>query len=363
MDDLADLVLREKRDPEQEYVIHLFEHCNLRCSFCWQGQSSRQGLTQIREKIVVMDRLLKDEPQEQVVVNIMGGEVFAPDILTPTLLEDYKALVTGLGESAQRHGKQLQLNWLSNLVTDKHAEIEALLTHATNVGVDSALSTSYDPRGRFTREQFAIFKDNVARYQTQLKGISVVLSRSNLRYLLSGKDRYFDKLYATGIPIYFDYHMPDRLAADTPSDREIYEFFCYLIAHYPKTTPVAQWLTKRPSYLTCRSTKMVLEDGSVGRCGILIRPEVAAMIFHTPIAADNNRVIENAWLDKHQCLSCEYFSRCSLGCFMNDSYRFKEEMGECPFKAIHRHIDQLPATDCSLRSAGNGFDHQTDGKV
>ena len=40
---MREFLLEKKRDPEQEYTIHLFEYCNLRCSFCWQDHENRIG--------------------------------------------------------------------------------------------------------------------------------------------------------------------------------------------------------------------------------------------------------------------------------------------------------------------------------
>ncbi len=31
---MREFLIDPKRDPEQEYTIHLFEFCNLSCSFC-----------------------------------------------------------------------------------------------------------------------------------------------------------------------------------------------------------------------------------------------------------------------------------------------------------------------------------------
>jgi len=34
---MREFIIEPKRDPEQEYTIHLFEFCNLSCAFCWQN--------------------------------------------------------------------------------------------------------------------------------------------------------------------------------------------------------------------------------------------------------------------------------------------------------------------------------------
>ena len=38
---MREFLIDPKRDPEQEYTIHLFEFCNLSCSFCWQNHQDK----------------------------------------------------------------------------------------------------------------------------------------------------------------------------------------------------------------------------------------------------------------------------------------------------------------------------------
>ena len=41
---MREFLIDPKRDPEQEYTIHLFEFCNLRCAFCWQNHEDTIGI-------------------------------------------------------------------------------------------------------------------------------------------------------------------------------------------------------------------------------------------------------------------------------------------------------------------------------
>lgn len=340
---MRELILSRKRDPEQEYTIHLFEYCNLSCAFCWQDHDRTVGVDDVLGKLPSIEAFLQEETKDRVTFNVMGGEVFAPRIFTRELLESYKRFLDGLKELCERYGKTFTVSWVTNLVTDKLDYIDELLAYAAAQGIDSALGTSYDPRGRFNPTNFAQFQDNVRYYheRKQLAGIGMVLTRTNVKYLLQDTDEYFKELYRTGIPIYLDYLMPDRLRTDSPSDAELLELFKFVLVNYPKLQPAAAWLSRKPQPLSCRSSKLVLDDGTRCQCGNLVEPKTAEQIYRVPIEALSNAKIENAFLEKYNCISCEYLTRCQLGCFMQHNYKFREELDDCVYKLTHRFIDTL----------------------
>ena len=49
---MREFLLDPKRDPEQEYTIHLFEFCNLRCAFCWQNHEDTIGTDNVLDKLL-----------------------------------------------------------------------------------------------------------------------------------------------------------------------------------------------------------------------------------------------------------------------------------------------------------------------
>ena len=89
---MREFLIDPKRDPEQEYTIHLFEFCNLRCAFCWQNHEDTVGIDTVINKIVPVEKFIKSEMMMKVVFNIMGGEVFAPNIYNTELNQAYKTL-------------------------------------------------------------------------------------------------------------------------------------------------------------------------------------------------------------------------------------------------------------------------------
>lgn len=93
---MREFIIEKKRDPEQEYTLHLFEYCNLRCSFCWQDHENRVGLDSIIDKLEPIEKFLQTESRSSVVFNAMGGEIFAPEIFDEKLLQKYKDLAWGI---------------------------------------------------------------------------------------------------------------------------------------------------------------------------------------------------------------------------------------------------------------------------
>lgn len=340
---LRELILEKKRDPEQEYTLHLFEYCNLRCQFCWQDHENKNGLDSILAKLGPIEEFLKTETRHSVVFNAMGGEVFADAIFTPELLQTYKDLSWGIKQLGNKYNKKVKINWVSNLVTSKYNYIEDLLAYSTTIGLPAILVTSYDPRGRFNINEFLQFKHSINYFRDKVKCISMLMTRPNMEYLIEGKDPYFKELYDSGKYIYFDYYSPDKSAEHNhPSDELLQRFFKFLIDNYPKCDPVKSWLENDKNYLTCRTSKLVLADGTMCQCGNLVKdsPEVIKF-YKSPIEANDNAGIENNFLNKYDCVSCEYLDRCGLGCFMSHDYKFKDELDECVYKLTHRYIDDV----------------------
>lgn len=339
---MREFIIDRKRDPEQEYTLHLFEYCNLRCSFCWQDHENRVGLDTITEKLKPIEEFLKTEPRESVVFNAMGGEVFAPEIFDLNLLFQYKELIAGIKALSIKYNKKVKINWVTNLVTDKIALIESLLSFSESYGVESQLVTSYDPRGRFNINDFLVFKKNMEYFGKRITCISMLLNSPNIDYILKDKDSYFKKLYDEGYYIYFDYYMPDESADfQAPTDSQLRDVFKHLIDKYPNVHPIADWINNDKNYASCRTSKLVLADGTMCNCGNLVQDEKVIKFYSSKIEKMDNSAIENRFLEKYNCASCEYLDRCTLGCFMQHDYKFREELDECVYKITHRYIDDV----------------------
>lgn len=339
---MRDFIIERKRDTEQEYTIHLFEFCNLRCSFCWQDHENEIGIDTVVEKLIPIEKFLQTETRHSVIFNIMGGEIFAPKIFNSTLLEAYKELLLGIKNLSNKYNKKIKLNWVTNLVTDKIDLIESLLSFSESVDIESNLVTSYDPRGRFNINDFLIFKKNMEYFGKRISCISMLLNSPNIDYILKDKDQYFKKLYNEGYYIYFDYYMPDESAeVQAPTDQQLVNVFKHLIDNYPNVHPIKDWIYNETNYASCRTSKLVLADGTMCNCGNLVQEEKVIKFYSSKIQKMDNSEIENKFLEKYDCVSCEYLDRCSFGCFMQHDYKFREELDECIYKITHRYIDDV----------------------
>jgi len=339
---MRELILERKRDPEQEYTLHLFEYCNLRCSFCWQDHENRVGLDTINEKLDPIEKFLQTETSHSVVFNAMGGEVFAPEIFNEDLLNQYKSLSLGIKNLSEKYNKKVKINWVTNLVTNRIDLIEELISYSLDINLNINLVTSYDPRGRFNINDFMSFKKNMEYFGKRITCISMLLSSPNINYILQDKDNYFKKLYNDGHYIYFDYYMPDESAnIQAPTDTQLRDVFKHLIDKYPKVHPIADWIENDSNYASCRSSKLVLADGTMCQCGNLVQDENVIKFYSSNIQKMDNSEIENKFLEKYDCVSCEYLDRCSFSCFMQHDYKFREELDECVYKLTHRYIDDV----------------------
>ena len=136
--------------------------------------------------------------------------------------------------------------------------------------------------------------------------------------------------------------MPDKSAEfQTPTDSQLKDVFKHLIDNYPRTYPVASWITNEKNYVSCRTSKLILEDNTMCQCGNLVQDEKTIKFYSSKIQKNDNSIIENKFLEKYDCVSCEYLDRCGLGCFMSHDYKFKEELDECVYKLTHRYIDDV----------------------
>lgn len=340
---INEIALRDKRDKQQEYTIHLFEYCNLRCSFCWQDHENTVGIDTVLEKLEPIEKFLKTEKNKKVVFNIMGGEIFADSIYDEKLNDDFIELSKGIVALGKKYNIEVGLNWVTNLITTKIELIEHLLKETQKLGVVSKLFTSYDPAGRFNRNTIKVFKKNLYYFQDQLDGIGILLTRPNIHHWLKGSDEFLNQMYNDGFYIYADYYTPDVTAHhQAPSDLDLYNIFKYFIDHYPQIDPISSWIERETNYISCRTSKLVLQDGTMCQCGNLVQAPEDKQMYNTDIQPADNTQIEINFLEKYNCLSCEYFNRCTLGCFMQHDYKHREEvLDECVYKLAHRYVDHV----------------------
>lgn len=340
---LRDLLLDKKRDPEQEYTLHLFEYCNLSCQFCWQDHDSIKGIESVPEKIIPIFDLLDKEKSKTVVFNIMGGEIFADEVF-PKLKNQYLDLARALKWKSDSLGITVKINWVSNLVNSCPNEVSDLIDQCNELGFENSISTSYDPKGRFNKGQFEVFKSNLYTLKDYVGTVSFLITKTNINYILDGKDSFFDQIYKDGFYIYFDYYMPDRhWQHSAPSDQDMYALFVYCIDNYPKVNPIQGWIENDFNFASCRTSKLVIDDGTKCQCGNLVQQAEDLDPYTSNIRTDDNSEIEEWFLNKYNCIECHHLSKCSFGCFMERNNKYIDRMDLCVFKATFDYIDSKQA--------------------
>lgn len=347
MSNLAQLVLERKRDTEQEFTLHLFEKCNLSCGFCWQDHSAMVGVDTVVDKAAIVNEMIDEDRRKTFVINVMGGEIFDDAIFDDKLTADYIEMCRRIHAHVNALNKTVRFNFVSNLVTEQPERIETLLSTLRAEGINATLTTSYDAKGRFNRKQLEVFKSNMERLRGEITCVSMLLTKPVIANLIAGKDEYFDYLYKQGYYIYFDYYSPseDHLVMG-PSDKDLLRAFYFLVDNYPNVHPIREWIANRQNNMSCRTSKLVLPDGTKCTCGNLIADNTHVItFFKSPISRTDNHEIEQSFLNRWNCLECEYFERCTLGCFTQHDFMKRGQLAECPFKLTFDKITKNQEVD------------------
>lgn len=335
---VSQTLLEKKRSNTAEYFINLFEHCNLRCAFCWQDHESTVGMSSISDKaVVIIDKALESGKTEHT-INLMGGELFSDEI-TDDLFLEYKNLVEVVSAELSGKGHSAVFNFVTNLVFTKYERVRELLTYLQGKGIETHLTSSWDATGRFSGGTESVFFTNLAHFIGDVRIVSIVITKQCIDWFTSSRSdkASFHRLLSM-VPVYFDTYSPEyRSDKMAPKASELQRMYLYLLDNYPDTHPVAAWSDNTAISLNCRSSVVIGPDGYQGGCGALV-PEKIKNDMAVPVEVLDNVNIENTFVDKNDCLSCEFFDRCGLGCFLLQNMSKFNDLDDCLYKDIHRKI-------------------------
>jgi len=336
-EELLNKILKDKITDAAEIELHFFEYCNLACAFCGQDHDSKVGMDTVMSKVEPVVTFIKQSDKEEFIINMMGGELFN-DLVSDKLFDDYIEFAEAVDTAAKQNNKKCTFNWVTNLVFTKHERVEKLLSTLGHFGIKTNISTSYDFAGRaLNQAKLSLFHKNLERFGNQIYTIGFVLTKQAIKRIMHNRDEEFEYLY-TKYPLYFDYYVPERLSQHMiPSDREHLEVFLYLAEHYPNVAPVCDWLEHRFNKMTCYSLNKLtlLPSGREVKCRYLTYDQAD---FNTPVDYSSNANIIQSHLDKHGCLSCEHFDRCSFRCFVQADWTNRERMEICLYKEFFNTI-------------------------
>lgn len=331
------LLLDRKLPDSSEIELHLFELCNLRCHFCGQDHEDKTGFNLILDKIKPVQDFIASNHKTRHILNIMGGEVFN-DALPDSMLEDYIKLAVEINAFAKNLGHHCVFNWVTNLIFEKSHRIRSFILKLESLGIETNISTSYDFAGRKNSLwNLETFKTNLEMFKDRVFTVGFVLTKTSINHLTTKGDLFFDYLYQN-YPLYFDYYVPENGAnVLMPSDKDILDVYLYIAKNYPKISPVKDLLENTENKMTCYSLNKLtlLPDGREVKCRYLnYTPEQ----FNSPIDYKSNENIIEAHLEENQCLSCNWFERCSFRCFVQADWAKREKTEKCLFKTFFEEV-------------------------
>lgn len=336
--DTAEALIGKKRSAHGEIIVTLFELCNLTCKFCNQDHDSTFGMDSIRGKLADIQKaivLLKKMRKEYFSINLMGGELFM-DSIGDEVFEEYKGLVRDIEAWAKPQGIEISYTFVSNLVHFNTIRVKNLLDELREEGIEVDIGTSYDPSARFSPSNLIVFRRNAEIYLEYLSVVNVIMTAPNIRKFLTGNVPHFDFLYEH-FEIYFDYYtLEDNWEVMFPKDAEMRDLLVYLVEHYPNTNPVRNYRENDSNSMSCQNTYTILPDGKAGRCTVFLNN------WHKDRLPKTAGELEYDFLDARDCMSCEYFTRCGLGCYIQQNFNGPgRSMNYCWMKDVHKKVDEV----------------------
>lgn len=348
--DFIQTILERKRPSSKEISVVLFEQCNNACSFCYQTNDERHNASveMILDKIDTTKSAI-DKIKKPIKLKLLGGELFF-DTLPDKIIEAYKYYIEEIIKYCEKQNKKLEIGFATNLLYTKLDRLIDLIDYVKSFGIVCNISTSFDFWGRFHNKQhYLLWKENLYKMQKHLTVISMVLSKPNIMKFMKKEESVlddidlreeFDDLYKDNFKFFFEYYNPDSNSFDvaTPSDRDVLEFFKYLVDNYPEVQPIPDFLDEKPNKeLYCESLVCINCHGEV--CGCRSTSIKGTNLFDEGYEQDkDNTIIENAFVNKYKCLTCPKFSICPLGCFM--FFSLKENKSTCIFKELFDYIER-----------------------
>jgi len=332
-------IIKSKIIDHSEIVINFFDYCNMTCVFCPQDHTDRVG-TSSREIIsktnIVLDYIHQNKSTNTFLIHLMGGELFQDELISEGILNDYSDFIRIVNSNIP-NGITVEYNFITNLVFKDTIPVLQFLDDN-----NLKIAVSYDPTGRFNSAQFKIFEKNIEIFKSKIRMVSTVMTKSNITKLYIG-DSYYKYLYDL-----FTCHWDHLLVADgyseildnqLPTEREIRDFYIYLVDNYPRIINVEQFLTKvyQVNKMSCTrgNSLTIFSDNSIppGCSGSVITK-------NSSIGYTGGSKIVNNFIDSNQCLSCEYYSRCNLTCFINNDYKnLVKDPGGCPYKGVFEYVE------------------------
>lgn len=330
-------MIKSKIIDHAEIVVNFFDHCNMRCVFCPQDHESKVGATRedILAKVpIIVNYLRLNSKTDNFLLHVMGGELFQDEFIDEGFLGYYSEFIEQLEAQKPPHAI-LNFNFITNLIFTRRKEMMDFINkHSLDLAI------SYDPSGRFNARQFELFKENIELFKDRIRMVSLGMTNVNIDKLVNHKDPYFDYLYDL-YDMYFDHLLvgDEKSASLMPTEKEMYQLYCLLLDKYPKVMNVQQFQDKstKKNKMSCTrgNSLTVFADNSVpmGCSG--------SVVLKNNKTEDNwsTKIIDN-FLTENMCLTCEYYQRCNLTCFVHNDYgKMVKDIEGCVYKRVFEYAD------------------------
>ncbi len=333
-------ILSKKHSSTIEIEIHLFEDCNLSCSFCCQDHSMKgvEGVT-IDEKYLLVERFIakKRNAWDSFSVNLMGGELFQ-DQYGDSWFNEYKRFVFKINSLLEN--KKVVFSFTSNLIFEKTDRVLAFLDGFREHKINITLQTSFDFAGRsWDERQKAVFRDNLDIFSDYIASISVTLHKLSIQSMLKKRDHLFDYCYEN-FPVNFDWYVPDLKNSNIfhPSDLDCKQALLYLAKYYPESHPIKGYLENETNDIQCCSENRILiaADNSISNCQYL---DYNPKSFLGLPNKDTVGEMAERFLSSQGCLSCENLDRCGLYCFVAADFASRQRNTvDCFLKEFYNEV-------------------------
>ena len=327
-------IVHNKIVDYSEIVICLFDNCNFNCAFCPQEHDSVFGMSrfEILDKVSPIVHWINSTSTSQFIkLHIMGGELFQDKLIKNNYLKIYEEFINSILNKVDPD-KDLCFNFITNLGFENIEPVKEFLLKN-----QLKFSISYDPVARFSSKHKEIFEKNIESFKDLITMVSLTLTKQNINKILQG-DPLFDRLYESFL-CDFDQYLPatQQAMAYIPLDSEKLKFYKYLLDNYPNCINLDHFTDEKPEQkmrCTRGNSFTILPDGSSPKhCS-------GSIFLHggDQGVLETNQVVVD-YLSKENCLTCEFYQRCPLTCFVSDSYKAnKNDIGTCVYKEVFKYV-------------------------
>jgi len=331
-------LIRSKIPQYAEVVVNFFDHCNMSCVFCPQDHNDKVGVSreEILSKVEPIAKFINLNPSQVFHLHLMGGELFQDEFIEQGFLDHYTEFMFMLNEYCNS-SKQLEFNYITNLVFDNIDKVvDFCKQHNLTIAV------SYDPIGRFNKDQFNIFKQNIEIIAPYIRVISLTMTKQSIDKIIEG-DEYFDYLYSR-FPCDWDHLLPgdEKLKTMMPAESDLLAFYKVLVDKYPDCINMTAFTEKSNAThinsmpCTRGNSFTIFADNSVpkGCSGSVILKNATTENLGGP------NIIHN-FMDKRNCFECKYYNRCTFSCFIHNDYKdLVRDIDGCVFQKIFEYVEE-----------------------